>query len=243
MSGGTSAEVDPPEEAGEHVPRRWGLGDVVVGFAVALVASTVLASVWLALAGATELGLAGLAVAQVGLWGGFLGAPWYASRRKGSRSFGRDFGFAFRPRDALVGIPIGLACQFGLVPLIYVPLARFIDTDELDRPVRELVDRAPGWTFFLLAAAVVIGAPVIEELFYRGLMLRAFQYRIGRAPAVAASSVWFGATHFQPLQFPALAAFGAVLALVTLRANRLGPAIWAHVSFNGATMIVLAFER
>lgn len=238
----TSLPAQTPEgrpEAG----RRWGLGDAATGFFVALVASSLLAFGWLAVAGGSELELAGLAVAQVGLWGGFLGAPWLASRRKGSRSLARDFGLVVRARDVLVGVPVGLACQFVLVPLVYLPISRIVDTSDLDRPVRELVAKAPGWTFFALAAAVVIGAPIIEELFYRGLMMRAFEHRFGVVVAVIASSAWFGATHFQPLQFPALAAFGAVLALLTVRTGRLGAAIWAHVSFNAATMIVLALER
>ena len=150
VSGNTPAEQTRPDEPNEQGRRRWGLGNVVVGYAVALVASSALGLAWLSLVGGTQLDLVGLAVAQVGLWGGFLGAPWYASRRKGTRSLRRDFGLSMRLRDALIGIPTGLACQFGLVPLIYLPLSRFVDTDELERPVRELVDRAPGWTFFAM---------------------------------------------------------------------------------------------
>ena len=57
---------------------RWGLGDAAVGCVVALVASGVLGVLWLAGTGAAELSLAGLAVAQIGLWSGFLGAPVFA---------------------------------------------------------------------------------------------------------------------------------------------------------------------
>lgn len=244
MSNGIAPEPDlGPAEAEHDAPRSWGLGQVLAGFFVALFGSSLLGVAWLAVTGGSDLGLAGLAVAQIGLWAGFLGSPWYASRRKGSGSLARDFGLVTRARDAVIGIPTGLACQFGLVPLVYLPLSRFVDTSELDRPVRELVSKAPGWSFLALAAAVVLGAPLIEELFYRGLMLRAFEHRVGPVPALFASSVWFGATHFQPLQFPALAAFGAVLAWLTLRTGRLGPAIWAHVSFNAATMILLGLQR
>ena len=40
--------------------------------------------------------------------------------------------------------------------------------------------------------------------------------------------------HFQPLQFLGLFVFGVVLALADAGSTgRLGPAIWAHVGFNG----------
>ena len=39
-------------------------------------------------------------------------------------------------------------------------------------------------------------------------------------------------THLQPLQFPALLAFGVILGVLAWRTGRLGPALWAHVGFN-----------
>jgi membrane protease YdiL (CAAX protease family) len=51
----------------------------------------------------------------------------------------------------------------------------------------------------------------------------------------------FGLVHLQALQFLALTVIGLVLGALTLRTGRLGPAIWAHVAFNGvATALLLA---
>ena len=198
---------------------------------------------WLAGTGAAELSLAGLAVAQIGLWSGFLGAPVFAAKRRGSGSLRNDFGLRFGVRDALVGVPVGLACQFVLLPLLYLPVSRLIDTSELSEPARELTGQAKGAAFLVLSVVLIVGAPIVEELFFRGLLMRGCQRRWGAKGAVVVSACVFGATHFQLLQFFGLAAFGAVLAWLALRYDRLGPAIWAHAAFNAVTVAALFLER
>lgn len=222
---------------------RWGLGDAAVGYLVALVASGVLGAAWLSAAGSDELSLAGLAVAQVGLWAGFLGAPWFAAKRRGSGSLRDDFGLSVRARDALIGVPIGLACQLVLLPLLYLPVSLLVDTSELSRPARELTGQAKGPAFVALAGVLIVGAPIVEELFFRGLLLRSCKRRWGYGGALLASACVFGATHFQLLQFFGLAAFGAILAWLALRYERLGPAIWTHAAFNAVTVVALFLER
>ena len=91
---------------------------------------------------------------------------------------------------------------------------------------------------------VVFVAPVVEELFYRGLVLRSLEKRRWpRWAVVVGSAALFAAMHFQVLQFPGLFVFGVVLALMTLITGRLGPAIWAHAGFNGATVVLLYTAR
>lgn len=220
--------------------RQWGLREAAVGYVVAIVGSTFAAAIWLSVSADGELGLGGLAAAQAGLWTGFLGAPLFAAYRLGSGSLRDDFGLSARRRDALVGAPVGVACQLILVPLIYLPFRRLFEDDDLSRPARELLDRADGAQLVVLAVVLVAGAPIVEELFFRGLLLRAWERRVTTAWAVAGSATVFGITHFQPLQFPALAAVGVVFAILTVRAGRLGPAIWAHAAFNGVTVAALA---
>lgn len=222
---------------------RWGLSDAIVGYLVAIVGSSLVAAIVLAVSGGRDLGLGGLALTQVALWAGFLGAPIVAARRRGSGSLRRDFGLAVRPRDAAVGVPIGLAAQLLLVPLIYLPFRRLFDTEDLSRPARELLDKASGAELVALAVALVVVPPVVEELFFRGLLLRAWERRATTTWAVTGSAVVFGASHFEPLQFPALAAVGGVFAVLAVRAGRLGPAIWAHAAFNAATVAALVIAR
>ncbi|MBA2438666.1 MAG: CPBP family intramembrane metalloprotease [Acidimicrobiia bacterium] len=86
---------------------------------------------------------------------------------------------------------------------------------------------------------MAVAAPLFEELFYRGLWLRAVERRWGTGWAVVTSSLVFGLIHFQVYDLPALIGFGLVVAVLAVRTGRLGPAIWAHVAFNLTAVISL----
>nr|MBA3303816.1 CPBP family intramembrane metalloprotease [Acidimicrobiia bacterium] len=112
--------------------------------------------------------------------------------------------------------------------------------DQVGETAEELTGEASGaFGVALLVLMVAVIAPLLEELFYRGLWLRAIERRFGRVVAVVGSSVLFGAAHLQPFDFPALAGFGAIAAVLTVRSGRLGPALWAHVAFNLTAVISL----
>ena len=57
--------------------------------------------------------------------------------------------------------------------------------------------------------------------------------------ALVVSALVFGAVHLQVLQFPALVAIGLVCGWLAQRDGRLGRAIWAHLGFNGVTVLML----
>lgn len=228
---------------------RWGMGEAFGGWLLAFFAGQVTATVVLAASGHlddpddTPLGL--MVLAQVGMWACFLAVPWYASKLKG-RGIVADFGVRIKSVDAVAGGLVGAACQFVLLPLIYAPMlwAGWFDNDDLSESARDLTDRATtAFDVTMLVLLVVIMAPIAEEFFYRGLVLRAVQKRYGDWPAVVGSGALFGLSHFNnPLGMPGLAAFGMVLGLLVVRTGRMGPAVAAHMVFNTVTVIVLLVE-
>lgn len=229
-------------------PVRWGLGDAWLGLlignaAAVFVGAAILAATGYAGEDVDELPLAIIALLQVPLWAGYLTMPLVAAYRKGN-GLVADFGLRARVLDVPVGLVVGVLTQLVLVPLIYLPIFRVIGERDVSADARALTDRATDPVgVVLLVLVVVIGAPIVEELFFRGLLLRSAERRWGRWWAVAVSSLVFGAVHLQPLQFPALVAVGVVLALLTQRTGRLGPAIFAHVGFNGVAVITLLASR
>ena len=231
------------EAVDEGVAPRWGIGDAVAGFAVGNVLVFVVVGVWVGVSGETELTFGAIAMAQVALWTGLLGAPLRAARRKGSGSLATDFGLVVRLKDAVVGVPVGVVSQLLLVPLVYLPFRELIDVEDLDQPAKELAEKAHGIGFLMLAIVLVIGAPVVEELFFRGLLLRSISRRYGDRWALAGSSFAFALAHAQSLQFPALLAVGVVFGVLAQRHGRLGPSIFAHAAFNGIVVIALAISR
>ena len=195
---------------------------------------------------ATDPSIVALTVSLVVLWSVYLVGMAIASRRVGTGRPVEDFALAARPID-LLGIPLGIVSQLVLVPVLYAPLRRLapatFDDDALQETARDLVDRADGGLIVLLFVAVVVGAPVVEELFYRGFLQHPIVMRLGDARArwiaVVAVAVVFGAIHFRPVEFPGLFAFGLVLGVCLMLTGRIGMSIAAHVAFN-ATGLVLA---
>lgn len=164
------------------------------------------------------------------------------SNRYGSGSLRDDFGLRFRASDVL-GIPIGVLSQLVLLELVYWPLrSMFPDTfgkQLVEEPARNLFDRASGAWLFALVVVVCLGAPLVEELLYRGLVFRSIEGRVAAGLAVGLSAVWFAAAHVQAVQFPGLFAFGIVLAVCALRTGRIGLSIVAHSAFNATTVVML----
>lgn len=224
---------------------RWGLGDAALGWVLAQIGGAIAVVIVMALnSDATDLedlSLAWVAVAQLGLWVGMLGVPLAASKLKGNGPV-RDFGLRSEGWDALLGFGAGLLTQLVLIPLVYGPIFWLTDLDstDLEDPARGLTDRATNsFGVAILILIVGIGAPIVEEIFYRGLLQRSLERRFGVWTGILGSAVLFGVSHFQLLQLPALVMFGVVLGVLAHRTGRLAAPIAAHIVFNMTTVLFL----
>ena len=224
----------PPGSGPQHHDLErpwWGLGDVAVGIVAAQFLSVAVVP-----GGLRPLG--GSPAPSAPLWAGGAAPDPPVGRPGGLDGVGRrtarawgcveDFGLSMRALDAPLGLVIGVLCQLVLLPVVYWPLLQLLGQGR-GRPVR--AGRGPcrtaprstaGWV--VLAVMVVVGAPIVEELFYRGLVLRSLEKRgwpdVGRA--CWGRRACSRAMHFQALQFPGLFVFGVVLAVLALRTGRLG---------------------
>ncbi len=189
--------------------------------------------------------LAGL----LALWIGLAGVPLLVSWRKG-RGPVRDFGLALRPwPDLPLGVLLGLASQYLLIPLLYLPLQPFVPHlgNRLSQPAQSFTGGAHGAMYIALGVLAAGGAPVVEEIFFRGLLLRSLGKRLGPmvprlAPvlSVLISAIAFGLAHQEGLQLLGLTAFGVVLGVLAHRLGRLGPGMVAHAAFNTAAIVTLS---
>ena len=230
----------------EAPPPRWGVADAAVAFVAGTVLAVLLGSLAQAASGyqpssGKPVPLAVNAAGLVGLWLGLGGGTVLASRRHGSSRLSTDFGFRIRwPAD--LGVIAGLVSQYVLVPLLYLPFEHLDPTlrHRLETPAkRDTAGTHGGFGITALFLLLAVGAPVVEELFFRGLLLRSLRRRFGPVVAIAGSAVLFGLAHFELLQLPALIAFGVVLAVLAYRSGRLGPGIVAHATFNAVTVLSL----
>ncbi len=226
---------------------RFGIAHALIGWLAAFVFSTIAVGLLAVTLGYADvdsvdwpLWLTALSYAFLSI--GFVSVAVVVSRVWGTGDLKGDYRLAVRWTD-VVGFPLGIAAQLALVPLLY-RLLWFIDTEAVSKPAEELTARADGLGIALLVAMVVVLAPIVEELFFRGLVLRAFQGRFDDGIALVGSAVLFAVAHLgQVVQFPALVMFGLLAGLIAQRVGRLGPAIFFHMGFNAATVLLLTWDR
>lgn len=203
----------------------WLVGGLILGPPAILLAGGDLES---------DLTIGQLGAAAAVSWLAFLvGAVW-ASRRFGTGDPAADLGLRMSAVD-LLGVPVGVGAQLA-IPVLYAPLqAIWPDTfsdERLEENARDLADQAAGATTVLLVAIVVIGAPVVEEVVYRGLLQRAVGRRIGPVGAWLAVSALFALVHLRPIEYPGLFVAGLVFGAWVLATGRLAGAIASHAAFN-----------
>lgn len=220
------------------------MGDAVLGIVASFVLSQVGVVIALAAGGydtTDDFPLWIIGLIELPLWIGLLGAVYLASTRKGSGRLRDDFGLAWRPLDIPIGMVAGVVLQIA-VNIVVTPIYRLlgVDADRVGETAEKLADRAVhGIDVVVLFLFVAIGAPIVEELFYRGLLLRSVERRWGTAVAVIGTSVVFALVHFQPYDLLPLALAGLVFALLAVRTGRLGLAIGTHMGFNLIAVIAL----
>lgn len=235
---------------------RWGVGDAWWGLLVYVAASLVLSIVVLAVSAATggdvddlDLGPFAISFLVLGNVAAFLGVPWLATRRKGRRSLSEDFGLRFRPVDLAIGLGLGIGGLVGAgIVGTLLDTAFGVEETTSNIPV-DALDGAGEVIAFFLAVAIV--TPVIEELFFRGLLYRGLLKRgMSTAASAAVTTTVFVLPHLTAAESLAslvslagsIAVLGAAFQLaVVVTQGRLGAAIVAHVVVNGTAVLALAF--
>jgi membrane protease YdiL (CAAX protease family) len=179
-----------------------------------------------------------------GLWSGLLGACWLASRRYGSGKIRHDYGLEFSGADFGWGFLSSLAARvagfIAIIPIIVLAGERFIGTNQ--GVFGEVSDSLPALLVFAVIA--VIGAPLVEELFFRGLLLRSLTTSVGIGTAIVIQAVLFGFAHLSPLLglanvsvMTVITAAGVVFGITAWK-RRVATSVAAHSFFNMVAVAV-----
>ena len=149
---------------------------------------------------------------------------------------------------ALAGIlAVSPILAVGILCVMVVTLVRGSPPEVVAHEILRLLrdHRGDSWGWILMACAA-IGAPIAEELVWRGglqsALLRASQ-ELGRPRpwfAILATSVLFATIHISvvpPHALPTLFALSVVLGLVRERTGSLLAPIIVHAMFNGANLV------
>ena len=85
---------------------------------------------------------------------------------------------------------------------------------------------------------VCLLAPALEEMLFRGVVLRSFLHQYSRTTAFVGSAVLFGLAHLNIYQFVVGLIFGCISGWIYERTRSLWPCIFLHASYNSAVMVV-----
>ena len=99
-----------------------------------------------------------------------------------------------------------------------------------------------GMGMIVLAIYQCIIAPITEELFYRGMVLKTFS-RANQRFAIVASAIFFGLAHGNLPQFMLAFLLGMFLAHIDIKHNSILPSIIVHFFINTLAMALNAISQ
>ena len=137
-----------------------------------------------------------------------------------------------------LGIALGLILgvlivSFALEPFLHGGEEQGLAPDEWDP------DRAGA--FLVNGIVISTFVPFVEELFFRGLGIRALTF-LGGIAAVVITGVIFGLSHGILGALPPLILFGIALGWVRLRSDSVWPGILAHGSYNAVGVLIIYLQ-
>jgi len=130
--------------------------------------------------------------------------------------------------------------MFGVLVVVYVlgfALSPFLDPGEEQGLTPDNWDSSRAAPFFLNAIVVVVIAPIVEELTFRGLGY-SLLVRWGAFWAIFGTAVAFALGHGLLEGLPVLIALGAGLAYIRYRQDSVIPGMVLHASFNAIALAV-----
>lgn len=236
--GGATASVEPTG--------RWGLASFVVVWLAGLAGATLTMGFFAAAVGTSgeppALVLFGLVLPAQQVF--ILGALVAVSRSHGHGSLRQAFGLELRAGHASA-VLAGVALQVAL-SVVVAPVVRWLgDGTAPQEIVRSVAGVGGAAASVAMVASVGVLAPLVEELLYRGLLLRALLQRVPTRQAILISGAVFGSVHlldtgFRPEAIPvvlAVGVLGVVLAALAVRDGSLSRPIFVHMGFNLAVVV------
>jgi hypothetical protein len=185
-----------------------------------------------------------LLASQLALWVGFVGAVVVASRRNGTGRLSVDYGLSWpRLKDLWLGLAGGVLGRIlPLIALICIVVAGSgFGTPNAAAPT--ILGVTPSGTagWVVVISLAVVGAPIVEELFFRGLLQGAFTRRIGAVPALFVTAIIFSFAHVLnegPLAPLVLFPAAVVLGYLRYRTGKLAAGMVAHAAFNASLFLL-----
>ena len=182
-----------------------------------------------------------LIVGSIAPWIFLGGYPILITRLRGNGPV-IDLGLVLRRRDLTIGVVVGVAALLVAALLAWLTsLVAGTFTSAGGEVAQEISAGGNRVAMVAFAIVVALGAPVIEELAFRGLLFNALRKRgVGALWTIVITTVAFAVIHLEPTRIAVLLGIGALLGVLRWRTGAIGAGIVAHAMVNAPAAVVFA---
>jgi uncharacterized protein len=218
---------------------RWGIPDAVLGAVGYLVIAVLVTGVLYAVDAPDDVVIIlGTSVP----WLALAGWPILAAVRRGNGPR-IDFGIRLTWADtgwAALGAAVGLFAA-GIAALVTMLFVEDLSSSAGDA-AQELVDSSSRPALVVFALLIMVGGPIVEEIFFRGLLFGALRKRgVNAAWTIIITAVVFAGFHLEPTRLLVLLPTGLVLGWVRWKTGSTGASMLTHGLINAPGAIVLLY--
>ena len=210
--------------------REWSVRYALIAYAVTFVGvNAIAAALYFGLGVRLRVGAGVLLVDSV-----LLGALWPLRRHGLTR---QDLGLRAAPGARSIGLVVLALLVYGVIAVLWAIVVR----PRTGVGALANVKHESAINVALAIFAVAVSAPVVEEIFFRGLLYRSLRNRLSIVPAVLIAGALFGFVHITsyPLDtLPVKAAFGVIACLLYERTGSLLPGIGLHAFVDASAVVV-----
>ena len=168
----------------------------------------------------------------------------YVSRHWGSDSLRTDIGLAPRWADLGWGPVIWLAALGAQIAIAAVIVGLGVPISNNTDGITDL--QADRTYVVSIVITAVIAAPIVEEMVFRGVVLRGLRSTTPAVLAIVLQGVLFGCAHVDPVRgrgnvglVMVLSGVGITFGAAAFLLRRIGPTIVAHAIFNGVVLLIV----
>ena len=144
--------------------------------------------------------------------------------------------------------------KFNKIPadIIIISIATALAATIIIDPLVELIPMPDSFRDFMLKLAqpnifsfllIVIAAPILEEIFFRGIILEGFLKNYPPQKAIIWSALIFGIVHMNPWQAIGATFAGLIIGWIYWKSNSLIPGITIHFTNNLIGFFILALSN
>jgi membrane protease YdiL (CAAX protease family) len=168
----------------------------------------------------------------------------FASRRWGTGQLRADIGLTPRLSDLGWGPVIWLGAIVAQIAVGAVVIALDVPIVGNTEGIEELT--ADRTYVVSIVISAVVAAPIVEEMVFRGVVMRGLASRLPIVAVVVVQGLLFGAAHVDPVRgvgnvglVLVLSGVGIAFGVAVALLGRIGPTMVAHAIFNAAVLLVV----